>query len=838
MKKLFLSISLLSLLVFIGCGGNSPPNTPGSPTGPSSGAVDESLSFSTHTTDPDNDDIAYLFDWGDENLSSWSSYTPSGNSVSQNHSYSSTGTFEIRVKAKDIQDKESGWSPGHIIDVDTTDGENAPTYDKGTNTLTVPNTTIYTEGNQYNGEATMPEDGLAVLMKKDSSLYFYTPLQGNISSLTPQTSIEALQLIFAERLNRSRSNRTRWQENTPVNITFSSLSGGNLEVVNNAFRCAAVQGKEASEPTILPSRTLFDVDLISLFQREWNDVLAFNKKSIDTLISPASDTFYLFGGITKTSLWGPALAPYLAAKFIPQSVEAFQINPSLYARVNLADALDIIIFPIRLVAGNSGADHFISQLALSTFYDVVYQMLSDITTSQSGDEVLRNVFNTVLIDIPVAMLSRHRNEIKDRNESRAVSFIIILKALSALSEATELYAGAYQSLTAESYTKWAIPSTINPPNTPNTPSGQSVGDVGTSYTFSTSTTDPDGDNVAYQFDWGDGNVSSWSSYVSSGSSVDMDHSWSSEGNYSVKAKAKDENGSESGWSSGHEIVIGNPASPWTTKASMPTGRGMLSAGVVNGKIYTIGGLYFSDFISENEEYNPTTDTWDTTKTDMPTARGSFAMGVVNGKIYAIGGEGNGNWTENEEYDPVTDTWKTKADMPTPRRDLAGIAANGKIYAMGGSDINFLSTNEEYDPSTNSWTAKADMPTARVAFSTGVVNGKIYAIGGSDGSKELNKNEEYDPTTDTWKTKADMPTPRKNLGIGVVNGKIYAIGGYNSEPLSTNEEYDPLTDSWETKTAMPSMRDRLSIGVVNGKIYAIGGSNGLPFNEEYDPSLDN
>ncbi|TET63023.1 hypothetical protein E3J48_03235 [Candidatus Aerophobetes bacterium] len=35
----------------------------------------------------------------------------------------------------------------------------------------------------------------------------------------------------------------------------------------------------------------------------------------------------------------------------------------------------------------------------------------------------------------------------------------------------------------------------------------------------------------------------------------MSHSWSAQGTYVVRAKAKDVNGAESGWSSSHEIVI-------------------------------------------------------------------------------------------------------------------------------------------------------------------------------------------------------------------------------------------------------------------------------------------
>ena len=96
----------------------------------------------------------------------------------------------------------------------------------------------------------------------------------------------------------------------------------------------------------------------------------------------------------------------------------------------------------------------------------------------------------------------------------------------------------------------------NPPNTPAPPSGPSSAAVYESVTFSAQTTDPDGDRVAYQFDWGDGNTSSWTSFVSSGASQSMSHSYSQQGTYTVKAKAKDEEGAFSSWSAGTSISIG------------------------------------------------------------------------------------------------------------------------------------------------------------------------------------------------------------------------------------------------------------------------------------------
>ncbi|MEO0228365.1 MAG: PKD domain-containing protein [candidate division WOR-3 bacterium] len=99
------------------------------------------------------------------------------------------------------------------------------------------------------------------------------------------------------------------------------------------------------------------------------------------------------------------------------------------------------------------------------------------------------------------------------------------------------------------------PPANNPPNTPQTPSGPSSGQVNVSYNFTTSTTDPDGDSVAYQFDWGDGNQSNWSSFLPSGTSITMAKSWSNAGTYSIKARAKDKKGGISDWSNGHQITI-------------------------------------------------------------------------------------------------------------------------------------------------------------------------------------------------------------------------------------------------------------------------------------------
>ena len=280
---------------------------------------------------------------------------------------------------------------------------------------------------------------------------------------------------------------------------------------------------------------------------------------------------------------------------------------------------------------------------------------------------------------------------------------------------------------------------------------------------------------------------------------------------------------------------------WTKRTDMQTLRGGIAVGVVNGKIYVIGGgVNAANPLSLVEEYDAVANTW-TRKADMPTARGFHSASVVNGKIYVIGG-GAKNLVllpTVEEYNLATDTWTKKADIPTARGFHSTSVVNGKIYAIGGKKgpVDFVSLVEEYNPVTDTWTKKADMPTAREGLSTITINEKIYAIGGGGTGPKgkffdiLSVVEEYNPATDTWTKKADMPTARIGLSVTAVNGKIYAIGGGDTKTnkvLPTVEVYDTETDTWIKKEDMPLARTYVSTAAVNGRIYVIGGAKQFLF----------
>jgi len=86
-----------------------------------------------------------------------------------------------------------------------------------------------------------------------------------------------------------------------------------------------------------------------------------------------------------------------------------------------------------------------------------------------------------------------------------------------------------------------------PPAKPNL-NGPTDGKTGDILTYSASSTDADGDQIAYLFDWGDGSYSQWLGPYDTSEEVDASHSWDEVGSYQIKVIAKDDHGVQSDWS--------------------------------------------------------------------------------------------------------------------------------------------------------------------------------------------------------------------------------------------------------------------------------------------------
>jgi len=87
---------------------NDPPNKP-TITGETQGYIGETYEYTFTTTDPDDDDIWFYIEWGDDSNSGWIGPYNSCDIVTKSHTWDEEGTYTIRAKAKDLFDDESDW---------------------------------------------------------------------------------------------------------------------------------------------------------------------------------------------------------------------------------------------------------------------------------------------------------------------------------------------------------------------------------------------------------------------------------------------------------------------------------------------------------------------------------------------------------------------------------------------------------------------------------------------------------------------------------------------------------------------------------------------------------
>jgi hypothetical protein len=81
--------------------------------------------------------------------------------------------------------------------------------------------------------------------------------------------------------------------------------------------------------------------------------------------------------------------------------------------------------------------------------------------------------------------------------------------------------------------------TSNPPAQPTKPVGPTLGIWNIEYTYTSMTTEPDSEQIYYQFNWGDGSNSGWLGPYNSGQTGSGSHIWTVLGTYNVTVKAKD-----------------------------------------------------------------------------------------------------------------------------------------------------------------------------------------------------------------------------------------------------------------------------------------------------------
>jgi hypothetical protein len=177
----------------------------------------------------------------------------------------------------------------------------------------------------------------------------------------------------------------------------------------------------------------------------------------------------------------------------------------------------------------------------------------------------------------------------------------------------------------------------------------------------------------------------------------------------------------------------------------------------------------------------------TKKQKLATARHEFACGVVNGKVYVVGGKTGKNGEDlssMEVYDLENDNWTPSVPLKKPRYGSFAAGVDGKLYVLGGRSSFTLGSArfmDVFDPENVTW--KEVKNGAAMVLTHAVVNKKIFCIEWKD-DRSLRS---YDTAMNQW-TKVSLPLPckaRAGFSMSTYGGRLQFF------PTTVNPYYQTM-----------------------------------------------
>ncbi|PPR51352.1 MAG: N-acetylneuraminate epimerase [Alphaproteobacteria bacterium MarineAlpha5_Bin10] len=276
---------------------------------------------------------------------------------------------------------------------------------------------------------------------------------------------------------------------------------------------------------------------------------------------------------------------------------------------------------------------------------------------------------------------------------------------------------------------------------------------------------------------------------------------------------------------------------WVEKSPMLSARSELSTLVHKEKIYVLGGIGKDKALSAFEVYDTINDKWEVLA-PLPIPNHHGSLGIVNDKIYLIGGFVDLTWRHANgiiyEYDIKNNIWSEYDSLNRLRVAHTSESINDKIYIFGGHgykpshilyylpkekkmkeletrmpspadhiasiidlDGNFiifggrfregnLNTIRIYNLQTNKWLTNNGLPYAASGHIVEILENKIHIIGGEDLQKNITfKNHWYfDLKKNIWIESIELPYGLHGMGSGIGNNTLYIFGGAKSAGMNS------------------------------------------------------
>ncbi|KAL2611091.1 hypothetical protein R1flu_022783 [Riccia fluitans] len=234
-------------------------------------------------------------------------------------------------------------------------------------------------------------------------------------------------------------------------------------------------------------------------------------------------------------------------------------------------------------------------------------------------------------------------------------------------------------------------------------------------------------------------------------------------------------------------VLNPKLKEWKSLPCPPEVRDGGKTVVFNEKLMHIGGMSRSDGKVASTDvfvYCPITDRW-VEGASLNEPRYQHACGVVDGKLYVLGGYGPNEKgiSSMEVYDPEKNEWKLSTPLKRPRWGCFAAGVEGKLYVLGGRSSftpGYYRYIDVYDPKIGKWTELKNG--CQMVLTHAVIKDKIYCMEWKD-ERSL---KVYNTTDNTW-TKVHIPLPckvRENFCLGTFRGKLLLFPSSSSKSIRT------------------------------------------------------
>lgn len=262
---------------------------------------------------------------------------------------------------------------------------------------------------------------------------------------------------------------------------------------------------------------------------------------------------------------------------------------------------------------------------------------------------------------------------------------------------------------------------------------------------------------------------------------------------------------------------------WTTKAPMPISKygATRENPVINGKIYITHGLN-GGFHVDNYVYDPATDTW-TQKAAATHPRDGVECGIIDNKLYVVGGRDVSGAPfgvpYNEVYDPMLDTGNSKWAFSNPlrvRRDQSakyegnyGLVVENDVnveqYALHTQSFGKVAVDIYWNITTAYGINDANLqPQGRIVLSGAPADGSLYFYQQSGAPRFRWYNGSLNHLQDgNWNTWNKVTIIRDGVNSKVqINGTTYPV-----TCAATNTDRVFLGIFWPTREFFDLVRVR-------------------------------